>query len=88
MCKELPVRTDTDGATDSVTRKSVQCAVTMDDLFLLSYQMGSQGIIAQSSGEADFVGINIGLSDLLYCLRVFAETAWACNLSPRSDNPA
>ena len=57
MPKELYVYSDSDWAANKETRKSVSCAIERFGDHMFDSFMAKQGVVALSSGEAEFYGI-------------------------------
>ena len=85
-CSTLTVFTDSDGAGDRPTRKSVSSWVIMLDGFLISAGARTLSVIAQSSCEAEYIAATAASSEAKYTQGLFLACGQHANIHLHSDS--
>ena len=86
--KTLHVYTDTDLAADELTRKSVSCTVERCGSHMFDCIVAKQSLVALSSGEAEFHGIDRAVATSKQTSRILEQIGMQLEVTIASDSSA
>ena len=80
--------TDTDWAADELTRKSVSCTVERYGSHMLDCSVAKQSLVAMSSGEAEFYGIDMAVATSKQTSQILEQIGMQLVVTIASDSRA
>ena len=88
VVKQLTVFTDSDWATDHLTRRSMSCSVELFGLHLIEVSCGRQSVVALSSAEAEFYAMTRGAASGLQTIQIYQGSGLSITLVLKCDSSA